>query len=75
MRLCEMTGKYYHNKIFLTKEFLDCPAACRSLGWLMNSGDFMIHKLAEKGGIFMNRVIRIEGRVVFYRQDYYVKDY
>ena len=51
MRLCEAIGKSYNNKIVLTKNFLDCPGGCRSLGWLKNSNDFMINKLTEKSGM------------------------
>ena len=51
MCLCEAIGKSYNNKIVLTKNFLDCPGGCRSLGWLKNSDYSMINKLAEKSGM------------------------
>ena len=51
MRLCEAIGKSYKNKLILTREFINCPGACRSLGWLSNNNDYMVQKLAEKAGV------------------------
>jgi len=54
MRLCEAIGKSYKNKLILTREFVNCPGACRSLGWLNNNNDYMVQKLAEKAGVSMS---------------------
>lgn len=69
MRLCEAINKSYKNNIVLTREFIDCPGACRSLGWLRNNNDSMIHKLAEKTGVSFNIAQKVITSTPYIKQD------
>jgi len=68
MRLCEAIGKSYKNKLILTRESIDCPGACRSLGWLRNNSDSMVHKLAEKMCVSHNMAQKLITSTPYIRQ-------
>ena len=68
-RLCEAIGRSYKNKIILTRESVDCPRAYRSLGWLRNNNDSMVHKLAEKMDTSHNIAQKLITRTPYIRQE------
>jgi uncharacterized protein (DUF169 family) len=50
MRLCEAVKESYRRPVVLTKDFISCPGALRSLGWSTNEDNMIAEKIAETTG-------------------------
>ena len=51
MRFCEALNKATTCSLILTKEFVDCPGALRSLGWTKYDDETMAQTMPEETGI------------------------
>lgn len=69
MRLCEAIGRSFGRKLVLTRESIDCPGACRSLGWIKYSNNAMVNQLALKMDVSSNNAQNLIASTPYIRQN------
>ena len=51
MRLCQAVKESYTRPIVLTRHFVNCPGALRSLGWMTKQDEIIAQKIVQAAGI------------------------